>query len=100
MGWLFKTDELSRAEEEVRTAENYVKQCQLILERQKESREHAKKNGNYRNSAKVYRVGNKVGTSYDYSVWHAEDALKKRKESLARAKKVLAEVKKKNKSKL
>ena len=59
------------------------------------SKGFAKKNGMYKNSAKTYRSGDKVGTLYDSNVWGAERVLKERKAQLAEAKKRFSEAKKK-----
>ena len=83
------------SESEVRQLEGYVKQAQSHLAAMKDLRDQAKKNGNYKNSCKNQRHGDKVGNVYDSKVWGAEDDLKKRKAQLADAKKRLAASKKK-----
>lgn len=70
---------------DTRYEEERVEQCKRDLEVQKQNRDTAKQNGNYKKSSKNYRKGDKVGTLYDAKVWDAEDALKRAKEALARA---------------
>ncbi len=77
---LFSINPVQRAQEE-------VNRCQAVLANMKANRDAAKKNGNYKNTAKNYRKGDKVGTVYDANVWTAEENLKKAKERLAEAKK-------------
>ncbi len=72
--------DISAAEARVRGAEGYLKQA-------KDNRDKAKANGNYNNTIKNHRWGDKVGNVYDYNVWAAQSNLKKAKEQLARAKK-------------
>jgi Tfp pilus assembly protein PilX len=86
---------VSSAESAVRQAEGFVKQAEAHLRSMKEQRDFAKKNGMYKNSAKTYRSGDKVGTLYDSNVWGAEKVLKERKAQLAEAKKRFSEAKKK-----
>lgn len=93
---LFKTSSsVSAAEARVRYAQEQVNRCEAHLNAMKLTRETAKKNGNYKNSAKNYRNGDKVGTVHDANVWSAETQLKRAKERLAEAKRELAEEKKK-----
>ena len=94
MGLFFKSDPVSAAETKVRYAEEKVKQCERALAAQKQSRDTAKKNGNYKKAQKC-RYGDKEGTLYDNHVWVAERALKQAKEDLSSAKKALADAKKK-----
>lgn len=67
--------------------EERVRRCQAELEHQKQNRDTAKQNGNYKRSAKNYRKGDKVGNVYDANVWSAEEELRRAKEALANARK-------------
>ena len=83
-----KTKEAKRSpKRDTRYEEERVRQCQAELARQKQNRDTAKQNGNYKRSAKNYRRGDKVGNVYDSNVWNAEEQLKRAKEALANAKK-------------
>lgn len=64
-----------------------VKNAEERVKAEKMNRDNAKKNGNYKRSAKCYNWGNKSGNQWDHCVWVAEQALKEAKEELAKAKK-------------
>ena len=93
-----RTDPVSSAETGVHYAEERVKQCERFLATQKQNRETAKKNGNYKSTCKNYRSGTKVGTVYDSNVWVAEGHLREAKDTLAQAKRKLTEAKRDQKA--
>ncbi|MBQ5691936.1 MAG: hypothetical protein IIV72_00600, partial [Alistipes sp.] len=87
-------DYLASEEYAVQQAEGYVRQAEEMLANRKATREQAKRNGNYKNSAKNYSSNGKTGNGYDCNVWAAEDLLRQRKKELADAKLRLKEAKK------
>lgn len=77
---------------DVKMAEGYVKQAESHLASMKQALADAKRLGNYKNSGKNCILPNgKYGNGYDSNVYHAQMALKRRKEDLAKAKQRLKE---------
>lgn len=76
-------------------AEGYVRQAEQALEARKRDRDSAKKSNNYKNASKNISFNGKVGNSYDYNIWLAQELVKRRKAELAEAKKRANEAKKK-----
>lgn len=72
----------------VDNAKSQLLQAESRLRCAKDSRDQAKQNGNYKNSAKNYRLSNgKLGTVYDSNVDAAQQEVKRCKANLAAAKK-------------
>mgnify|MGYP003323539361 CR=1 FL=1 len=72
----------------VDSAKSQLLQAESRLRWAKDARDQAKQNGNYKNSAKNYRLSNgKLGTVYDSNVEAAQQEVKRCKANLAAAKK-------------
>lgn len=68
-------------------AEAHIRGAEGLLRQQKDTRDKAKANGNYKSATKNCSYDGKIGNVYDYNVWVAQKNLKDAKEQLARAKK-------------
>lgn len=80
---------------EIEVIKHRLETAKRNLEIKKRNRDEAKANGNYKNSAKIYASGSKVGTIYDSHVWDYEKLVAQEKERLAKLQEDLKKAKKK-----